>query len=573
MSNIDTSRIKYVAYARKSTDTEDKQVNSIEDQLAEIERMSVGLNIVKTITESGSAKKLGRPGFAELMRLVEDGKVQGIVCWKFNRLARNFEEGGTLLQRIRDGRVKHLRTSDGNVFHGEELVMSGLHLGMADQFSLNLSKDVTRGMLSKARKGLRPGSAPLGYLNSGYRKKGEEEILVDPDRAPIIQKMIGCMLAGTHNAPQALKLGTEDWGLRTRPTKKAPRGMKLTNSAWYNILQNPFYYGWFEYPIGPKDENGIRPTEWIKGKHTPLISFEEFKTIQRLLGKSSSKRINHTFAYIGLMRCGGCGARITCEKKTKTQLNGNVHEYSYYRCTGQVDRNCKQKSVREDRLEEVILNFLSSIEISPEFHTWALEELRKEYDKEKSDSTTILHSHQRKFDETTLMLKNLLTTHLQGHIDGPTYSEHKKVYEKELDQLRPYLESVEKTVANWIHDAERLLTFAERAREEFQNGDLEKKRSILAALGTEHILEQGVLTFQVEKPIEVLRNDGKVVPGDFKPLEPLKDEEEYTQKGTFVPSSEVRWFSVFYIRTSILESRPTHFLRCVDSWGKKVISL
>lgn len=63
----------------------------------------------------------------------------------------------------------------------------------------------------------------------------------------------------------------------------------------------------------------------------------------------------------------------------------------------------------------------------------------------------------------------------------------------------------------------------------------------MAALGTEHVLEQGELTFQVEKPIEVLRNDGKVVPPDLKGLEPVKSEEEYTQKGTFVPQSEVRW--------------------------------
>jgi hypothetical protein len=107
--------------------------------------------------------------------------------------------------------------------------------------------------------------------------------------------------------------------------------------------------------------------------------------------------------------------------------------------------------------------------------------------------------------------------------------------------ITPYIESVEQTVSNWIQDAERLLTFAERAREEFQNGDLEKRRSIVAALGTEHILEQGELTFQVETPIEVLRNEGKEVPPVFKGLEPLKSEEEYIRKGTFVPSSEQRW--------------------------------
>lgn len=532
---VDTSKIKYVAYARKSTDTEDKQVNSIDDQLVEIEKMGTGLNIVKTITESGSAQKLGRPGFKEMMKLIDDGKVQGVISWKINRLARNYEEGGAFLQRIRDGRVKHLKTSDGDLHPGDDLVMAAIHLGMADQFSLNLSKDVTRGMLSKARSGRRPGSAPLGYLNSKIKQKGEQDILPDPERWPIIRKMIDLILAGTHNVPQALHVGTHEWGLLTRPTKRTPRGKPLTKSAWYKLLQNPFIYGRFQYPVSKEEK------EWINGTHKPMVTFEEFKRLQDIMGVSNSKRTKQTFAYMGLMRCGECGARITAELKQKYQKNGNRHEYIYYRCTGQVDPNCTQKSIRSDRLEAQIQDFLSSIQISPEFHSWALEELKGEYEREKTDSSTILHNRQADLDRVKGMLKVLLDSHLLGHIDAETFGKKKKELEEELYQLQAYMDAANEQASNWIEDVERLLIFAERAREEFDKGGLEKRRAILAALGTEHVYNQGILTLQVELPIQVLREGSNPEISPSEILEPAESVEKYTQKGTFVPSSEKMW--------------------------------
>lgn len=535
MNQIDTSKIKYVAYARKSTDREDMQVNSLEDQVREIDRMSKGLNVLKTIEESQSAKKLGRPKFAEMMKLIADGKVQGIVCWKINRLARNPVDGGLIVWQLQQGIIKHLKTCDGDYYPDSDMLMLYIHFGMANQFSLNLSKDVTRGMLSKARSGRRPGSAPLGYLNSKVNKKGEQDIIPDPVRGPIIRKMIDLILDGTHNAPQALAVGTEEWGLRTRPTIRSKNGLKLTKSAWYKLLQNPFYYGIFEYPIGNNE------TEWIDGKHTPLIKAEEFHTIQELLRKSTSKRLKHTFAYMGLMRCGGCGARITCEAKTKNQKNGNVHKYSYYRCTGQVDPNCQQVSIREDRLETLIRSFLSSIEISPEFHAWALEELKNEYEKEKLDRTTILNNHTIEAKRVQDMLDRLLDMSINGHIDPATYATKHKELKADLERHTRYLDLADERVSDWIKDVERLLTFAERAREEFDKGGLEKRRAILAALGTEHVFDKGVLTFQVEAPIEILKNGGTSVKEPAEILEPPKYEEEYTQKGTFVPSSEKMW--------------------------------
>lgn len=71
----------YFLYARKSTDVEDKQVRSIDDQLAVLRALAKdeNLNIAQEFIERQSAKKPGRPVFNEMLARIEKGKAQGII--------------------------------------------------------------------------------------------------------------------------------------------------------------------------------------------------------------------------------------------------------------------------------------------------------------------------------------------------------------------------------------------------------------------------------------------------------------------------------------------------------------
>jgi len=83
--------ITFFLYARKSTDAEDKQVRSIEDQLAVLESLAKeeGLAIKEAFIEKQSAKQPGRPIFNAMLARIEKGEADGIICWKLDRLARN----------------------------------------------------------------------------------------------------------------------------------------------------------------------------------------------------------------------------------------------------------------------------------------------------------------------------------------------------------------------------------------------------------------------------------------------------------------------------------------------------
>ena len=98
-NNLDTSKLKYVAYCRKSSEGEDKQIQSLPTQIREIGEHAKRnkLNIVETISESKSAFTIGRGGFNEMMKLIESGKANAILVIRANRISRNPIDAGNII--------------------------------------------------------------------------------------------------------------------------------------------------------------------------------------------------------------------------------------------------------------------------------------------------------------------------------------------------------------------------------------------------------------------------------------------------------------------------------------------
>jgi len=83
--------MKYFLYARKSTDSEDRQILSIGAQLEECKQYAQkeNIQILEVLTESMTAKEPGRPIFNEMIARIEKGDADGILSWHPDRLARN----------------------------------------------------------------------------------------------------------------------------------------------------------------------------------------------------------------------------------------------------------------------------------------------------------------------------------------------------------------------------------------------------------------------------------------------------------------------------------------------------
>jgi len=75
--------MKYFIYTRKSTDSEERQVLSIEAQIAELREFAQKekLEIAASLCEAQTAKEPGRTVFGEMLNRIERGEAEGILAW------------------------------------------------------------------------------------------------------------------------------------------------------------------------------------------------------------------------------------------------------------------------------------------------------------------------------------------------------------------------------------------------------------------------------------------------------------------------------------------------------------
>ncbi len=518
--------VRYFLYARRSKVKTDKEENvvSVESQIMEMEEIAKrhNLNIVKTFRETKSAKQpFVRPIFQEMIDGIRKGKADGILVWKMDRLARNPVDEGTIKYLLQEGVLKNIKSTDRDWFPDDNVLMASVEFGVATQYSRDLSKHVKRGLTAKVNAGHRPGLAPLGYINSRFREKGKEEILVDEERFMLVRKIFDLMLTGRYSVLELVRKA-EEIGLSMRSFRGTKNTKRMCKSNMYSLLTTPFYYGEFEYPINSGN--------WYQGSHKPMLNKEEYDKIQTILGKRGKPRPKtHKFAYTGLMKCAECGARITAEEKWKHQKNGKVHHYIYYHCTKKLDKNCTQKAVREEDIERDILDFLKRINIPAIFHEWAISTLKEMHEDEKKDRNQILFQKRKEYDNVVSRLDKLMEMRLNNEISPIEFSDFKIKLESQKNTLKRFIDGIDERIDDWIKEIEKAFNLAEKAESEFIKGTLEKKKEILSALGYNHLLKDKKLNVLAEKPIYTIEKMASEVKRISDRLEPPKNVEEQQQ--------------------------------------------
>ena len=186
---------KYFLYARKSTDVEDKQILSIEGQLAELRELAKRENIYVSdeFIEKRSAKIPGRPIFNTMLSRIQNGEAQGIVCWKIDRLSRNPVDSGKIQWMLQQNIIQHIQTHGQSHYPNDNVLMMSVELGMANEYVRQLSENTARGLRQKARNGDFPSLAPFGYINNPAIKK----IAVHHKNAKLVKKIFELYATGS----------------------------------------------------------------------------------------------------------------------------------------------------------------------------------------------------------------------------------------------------------------------------------------------------------------------------------------------------------------------------------------
>lgn len=339
----------YCLYARKSTESDEKQALSIDYQVKEMLRVAErdGLEVIDIRRESHSAKDSGqRPVFAEILTDLRGGRFNGILTWAPDRLSRNAGDLGSLVDLMDQKLLVEIQTFGQRFTNSpSEKFLLMILCSQAKLENDNKSINVKRGLRMRCEMGLWPAPAPTGYLNE-KRVDRKGYVMIDPERGPIVKQLFE-------------KVAYEKWGGRKiyhwlkfdMNLRSATSNKPLTLSNIYRLLQLPFYYGVFEYPAGSGN--------WYTGKHEPLITRELFEKAREQLKRSAIVNENKEFAFTKLIKCGLCGSGISADEKFKNLKNGGVSRYVYYGCSRSKDLNCKCGYIRE---EELINQFIALID-------------------------------------------------------------------------------------------------------------------------------------------------------------------------------------------------------------------
>ena len=476
-------RIKYFLYARKSTEDEERQVMSIEAQLAELAEYAKRENlfIAEKFIESKSAKKPGREVFNEMIQKIYDSKEPvGILAWHPDRLARNSVDGGQIIYLIDIGKIASLRFP---TFWFEPtpqgLFMLQVAFGQSKYYSDNLSENVKRGIRQKLRRGEWPGLAPLGYVNNPKTRNIEP----DPVKARVIKKAFEEYAQGRHTL-ESLGQRLSFWGVVSKT------GKPLCKATLQRMLTNKVYIGLIVH-------NG----ETYEGKFEPIVSRATFEKVQEVLKNKAKPRHSkkrHYFPFTGLLKCGECGAAITAQ-----WAHGNGGTYRYYRCTKRLGP-CLQRYLREDLLVEQLKEKISKVALCEDWKEKMLAKVEVWEKENIQSSQSFAQNLEAQIKEVEQKLDRLVNAFLDGTIEKDTYLAKKDELIKTKTALLQKKDDFGRKGNNWIEPLKNWILSANYAEKLASSNDFDEIKSFVEKIGTNRRLLDKKIFFDFVRPFDLI---------------------------------------------------------------------
>lgn len=399
------AELRYCLYARKSSESDEKQAMSIDGQLHEMYELAKRdkINIVDVITESHSAKETGqRPEFNRMLEGIAGDKYNAIITWAPDRISRNAGDLGKVVD-LMDQKKLHLIKTHSQDFSNNpnEKFLLMILCSQAKLENDNRGINVKRGLRNKCQVGIRPGLAPPGYLNE---LKGNRiaSVVLDPERAPIIKEMFE-KVGYKGFSGRMLRKWFADIGYKSKNDKVPSLG------EIYRLLKNSFYSGDFLY-------GGV----WYKGEHEPLISRKLYERVQIQLQTVPKQWNKQIFPFKRICVCGNCGGNVTAEIKYRRTKTNIVNTHIYYHCNRIKDYSCREPVIREEDLISQMITLLPIIEIDVEY-------LWNEFSEEVKRLDSMRKILQQSGDKVRL------TKHNRGKTTNPVISA------TEINMLRDYL--------------------------------------------------------------------------------------------------------------------------------------
>lgn len=400
-------------YIRVSTE---RQVEgySIEGQITRIEQYCQfnGYELVDIYADRGiSGKSMNRPELQRMLNDAKNGKLDCVMVYKTNRLARNTSDLLTIVEELHRQNVEFFSLSERMEVKNSTGKLMLQILASFSEFERNtILENIYNGQHQRALKGYYQGNLPLGYNNIPDNKK---ELMINQHEANIVKYIFESYAKGHGYRKIANALNHKGY-----VTKK---GNPFSINSITYILVNPFYIGKIQFAKykdwNEKRRKGLNDKPIIAdGKHPPIISQELWDKVQSRKKQVSQKPQVHgkgTNLLTGIIHCPQCGAPMAASNTTNTLKDGTKKRIRYYSCSNFRNKGskvCSANSVRADVIEKYVMDQILEIVKSDKVLKQVVERVNQDNQVDVAALNHDIAYKQQQFDEVNIKLKNLVQT-------------------------------------------------------------------------------------------------------------------------------------------------------------------
>ncbi|PIR55167.1 hypothetical protein COU74_02065 [Candidatus Peregrinibacteria bacterium CG10_big_fil_rev_8_21_14_0_10_36_19] len=493
---------KYVIYARRSTDADEKQQRSLGDQISECKKLAQRLKlkvIGAPIVEKLSAQKPGaRPEFERMMKMIDKCEINGIISWHPDRLSRNMIDGGRVIHMVDDGKLLDMQFCSYTFINDASgKMLLGITFALSKHYSDKLSQDVKRGMVESLAEGKSSGQYKPGY------RRDDDTGLYFPDNKnfKLIQRAWKMKLDKETDSKIVEMLNNS--GYKRVLKKKTPRTNKeqyMSESKISKMFGDSFYYGLLK-------QKDLEIDLFTIYDFKSIVTEEEFISIQKRRKNYLKEAVKHDFPFRGLVICNKCDhPRVAGASK------GKNNTFLYYRCDNE---DCEEKG-KSIRAKEII-NAITSI-LDEGFSLNGANKEKIEIGLKKAlEESWVQAKFQYKSLSEQLKFKNRelfeLTDSFLSY--GSEYDKQEKQHYKNkkelllnrIKTLKTQLKKQQNNLEDTKVDLERTLNTLKKARESFEFGDASKKDKIAKLIFLNIYVEAGkVASIKAKEPFDELLN-------------------------------------------------------------------
>ena len=412
-------------------------------------------NLVHFFDDGISGVTMDRPGFADMIQQLEQGKAAAVFVKDLSRLGRNYIEVGRLTEEFFPNHDIRLVAVSDNIDTDEgENELAPIRNLFNEWYVRDISKKRRISNKIKGNAGEPMGQPPYGYIKDPENPK---RWIVDEEAAQIVRRIYRMTLEGVGTEQIAAKL-EEDGVLTPRAywhSKGINRPGKVkdlppthwNSSSVIKMLSVQEYCGDIlnfktyskSYKNKKRLENDRENWAIFKDVHEPIIERAVFEQVQQKRGKMRKRQAKdgERSMFSGLLVCADCGSNL------HFHFNQGNPEIKYFNCSNYKGNRGTCGSthyVRVDFLEQVVLGEIRRLTkyaglYEDDFLKEVIGHSRQAEETERRLKEKELKSLLARDDELDGLFERIYEDNVSGKLSDDRFAKMSRRYEEEQKEL------------------------------------------------------------------------------------------------------------------------------------------